>query len=83
VSCMDCLILHNILKTTLEFTNTIQNCGANCEKLFVVLQNPVAHCWSEQTHHKRKFCNVCRKRLDDSLSIHCEGKCYLMQRLSS
>ncbi|GFG39878.1 hypothetical protein Cfor_03863, partial [Coptotermes formosanus] len=34
--------------------------------------NPVAHCWSEQTHHKRKFCNVCRKRLDDSLSIHCE-----------
>jgi len=46
------------------------------KKLFVVLQNPVAHCWSEQTHHKRKFCNVCRKRLDDSLSIHCEGKCY-------
>nr|CAD7442330.1 unnamed protein product [Timema bartmani] len=35
-------------------------------------QNPVAHCWSEPIHHKRKFCNVCRKRLEDSLSIHCE-----------
>ncbi|PNF19052.1 Diacylglycerol kinase theta, partial [Cryptotermes secundus] len=37
-----------------------------------LIKNPVAHCWSEQTHQKRKFCNVCRKRLDDSLSIHCE-----------
>ncbi|GLG94751.1 Diacylglycerol kinase 1 [Gryllus bimaculatus] len=37
-----------------------------------LIKNPVAHCWSEQTHHKRKFCNVCRKRLEDSLSIHCE-----------
>ncbi|XP_049962542.1 diacylglycerol kinase theta isoform X3 [Schistocerca serialis cubense] len=37
-----------------------------------LIKNPVAHCWSEQTHHKRKFCNVCRKKLDDSLSIHCE-----------
>nr|CAD7426374.1 unnamed protein product [Timema monikensis] len=35
--------------------------------------NPVAHCWSEPIHHKRKFCNVCRKRLEDSLSIHCES----------
>ncbi|KAK6629819.1 hypothetical protein RUM43_003639 [Polyplax serrata] len=35
--------------------------------------NPVAHCWSEPTHHKRKFCNVCRKRIpEESLSIHCE-----------
>ncbi|XP_063244088.1 diacylglycerol kinase theta isoform X3 [Bacillus rossius redtenbacheri] len=37
-----------------------------------LIKNPVAHCWSEPTHHKRKFCNVCRKRLEDSLSIHCE-----------
>ncbi|XP_044743500.1 diacylglycerol kinase theta isoform X6 [Chrysoperla carnea] len=37
-----------------------------------LIKNPVAHCWSEQIHHKKKFCNVCRKRLDDSLSIHCE-----------
>ncbi|XP_046735909.1 diacylglycerol kinase theta isoform X2 [Diprion similis] len=37
-----------------------------------LIKNPVAHCWSEQAHHKRKFCNVCRKRLEDSPSIHCE-----------
>lgn len=44
------------------------------EVLFCWTQNPVAHCWSEQVHHRRKFCNVCRKRLDDNLSIHCESK---------
>ncbi|XP_018350042.1 PREDICTED: diacylglycerol kinase theta isoform X9 [Trachymyrmex septentrionalis] len=37
-----------------------------------LINNPVAHCWSEQVHCKRKFCNVCRKRLDDNLAIHCE-----------
>ncbi|KAK2580423.1 hypothetical protein KPH14_006173 [Odynerus spinipes] len=37
-----------------------------------LIKNPVAHCWSEQVHRKRKFCNVCRKRLDDNLSIHCQ-----------
>ncbi|XP_011648138.1 diacylglycerol kinase theta isoform X8 [Pogonomyrmex barbatus] len=37
-----------------------------------LIKNPVAHCWSGQVHRKRKFCNVCRKRLDDNLSIHCE-----------
>ncbi|XP_051154846.1 diacylglycerol kinase theta isoform X5 [Leptopilina boulardi] len=38
-----------------------------------LIKNPVAHCWSEQVTHRRKFCNVCRKRLDDhSTSIHCE-----------
>ncbi|KAK9303017.1 hypothetical protein QLX08_005186 [Tetragonisca angustula] len=37
-----------------------------------LIKNPVAHCWSDQVHHRRKFCNVCRKRLDDNLSIHCE-----------
>ncbi|KAK9758856.1 Ras association (RalGDS/AF-6) domain [Popillia japonica] len=37
-----------------------------------LIKNPVAHCWSETVHHKRKFCNVCRKRLDDSEAIHCE-----------
>ncbi|XP_066584686.1 diacylglycerol kinase theta [Prorops nasuta] len=36
------------------------------------IKSPVAHCWSEQVHRKRKFCNVCRKRLDDNLSVHCE-----------
>ncbi|CAH1406535.1 unnamed protein product [Nezara viridula] len=44
-----------------------------CQQELDPKQNPVAHCWSEQTHHKRKFCNVCRKRLEDSsLSSHCE-----------
>ncbi|XP_033224636.1 diacylglycerol kinase theta isoform X3 [Belonocnema kinseyi] len=38
-----------------------------------LIKNPVAHCWSEQVTHRRKFCNVCRKRLDDhTTSIHCE-----------
>ncbi|CAH1127087.1 unnamed protein product [Ceutorhynchus assimilis] len=37
-----------------------------------LVKNPVAHCWSEALHQKRKFCNVCRKRLDDCDSIHCE-----------
>ncbi|KAJ8971365.1 hypothetical protein NQ317_016560 [Molorchus minor] len=42
-----------------------------------LIKNPVAHCWSEPFHHKRKFCNVCRKRLDDSESIHCERECHV------
>ncbi|XP_020283288.1 diacylglycerol kinase theta isoform X2 [Pseudomyrmex gracilis] len=39
-----------------------------------LIKNPVAHCWSEQAkeNRKKKFCNVCRKRLDDTLSVHCE-----------
>ncbi|KAK2703868.1 hypothetical protein QYM36_017796 [Artemia franciscana] len=38
-----------------------------------LVENPVAHCWSEPGHgSKRRFCNVCRKRFDDSLSLRCE-----------
>ncbi|XP_070208433.1 diacylglycerol kinase theta-like isoform X1 [Littorina saxatilis] len=37
-----------------------------------LIKNPVAHCWSEPSHFKRKFCNVCRKRLEDSPAIRCE-----------
>ncbi|XP_055297893.1 diacylglycerol kinase theta isoform X7 [Sitodiplosis mosellana] len=36
-----------------------------------IIKNPVAHCWSEPTHHKRKFCTVCRKRFDESPAVHC------------
>lgn len=36
-------------------------------------QNPVAHCWSEPSHLKRKFCCVCRKRTDEGLSVECES----------
>ncbi|KAK2179943.1 hypothetical protein NP493_466g05012 [Ridgeia piscesae] len=38
----------------------------------LLFQNPVAHCWSEPGHFKRKFCNICRKRLEDSLAMRCE-----------
>uniref|UniRef100_T1JKZ6 Diacylglycerol kinase n=1 Tax=Strigamia maritima TaxID=126957 RepID=T1JKZ6_STRMM len=37
-----------------------------------LVKNPVAHCWTEPTHFKRKFCNVCRKRLEDSTAMKCE-----------
>ncbi|KAL5110455.1 Diacylglycerol kinase theta [Taenia crassiceps] len=37
-----------------------------------LIQDPMAHCWSDVGHFKRKFCNVCRKRLDDLLSVRCE-----------
>ncbi|XP_058464786.1 diacylglycerol kinase theta isoform X4 [Malaya genurostris] len=36
-----------------------------------LIRNPVAHCWSEPAHHKRKFCTVCRKRLDETTAVHC------------
>ncbi|XP_064653188.1 diacylglycerol kinase theta-like isoform X3 [Lineus longissimus] len=44
-----------------------------CSSIAVnLIKNPVAHCWSEPAHFKRKFCNVCRKRLEDSWAIRCE-----------
>ncbi|MPC55635.1 hypothetical protein E2C01_049578 [Portunus trituberculatus] len=33
---------------------------------------PVAHCWSEPIHVRRRHCNVCRKKLDDTLALKCE-----------
>ncbi|CAH8478417.1 unnamed protein product [Schistosoma rodhaini] len=36
------------------------------------IKSPVSHCWSDVGRFKRKFCNVCRKRLEDSLSVRCE-----------
>jgi len=40
-----------------------------------VFQRPVRHCWSGLTkEYKKKFCNVCRKRLDDIPSRYCESK---------
>ena len=39
-----------------------------------MIQNPVAHTWSEPQHIKRRFCCVCRKRTDDTPSSECEGK---------
>ncbi|PAA64773.1 hypothetical protein BOX15_Mlig034123g1 [Macrostomum lignano] len=33
---------------------------------------PISHCWSDPGHFKRKFCNVCRKRLEDFAAVRCE-----------
>lgn len=53
-------------------TNVVTPCSgvAPCQ-----IKNPVAHCWSEPLHHKRRFCNVCRKRLDEIAAVHCLSKC--------
>ncbi|VDK19806.1 unnamed protein product [Anisakis simplex] len=32
----------------------------------------IAHTWSEPSHIKRRFCCVCRKRTDDTLTVECE-----------
>uniref|UniRef100_A0A914ZLA0 Diacylglycerol kinase n=2 Tax=Parascaris TaxID=6254 RepID=A0A914ZLA0_PARUN len=37
-----------------------------------LIKNPVAHTWSEPSHIKRRFCCVCRKRTDDTLTVECE-----------
>lgn len=38
-----------------------------------VIANPVPHCWTEVGHLKRKFCSVCRRRIDpDVNSVKCE-----------
>nr|XP_022288117.1 diacylglycerol kinase theta-like isoform X3 [Crassostrea virginica]XP_022333680.1 diacylglycerol kinase theta-like isoform X3 [Crassostrea virginica] len=37
-----------------------------------LIKNPVAHCFSTPSIFKRKFCDVCRKRLEDSPAIRCE-----------
>ncbi|XP_065196869.1 diacylglycerol kinase theta-like [Sycon ciliatum] len=38
----------------------------------VLVKDPVAHRWGEKQKFKRTFCNVCRKRMDDSLGYRCE-----------
>ena len=38
-----------------------------------LVKNPVAHVWSERIVIKRKFCNVCRKKIEDVLGLCCEG----------
>lgn len=52
-----------------------------CAKLVVSLctsyaadqiKNPAAHCLTESGHFKKKFCNVCHKRLDDADGMRCE-----------
>lgn len=31
------------------------------------------HCWTDTGHLKRKFCNVCRKRIEDNPALRCEN----------
>ncbi|XP_059612135.1 diacylglycerol kinase theta isoform X7 [Phlebotomus argentipes] len=49
-------------------TNVVTPCSGIAPS---IIKNPVAHCWSEPTHHKRRFCTVCRKRLDETPAVHC------------
>ncbi|CAO1437458.1 unnamed protein product [Diamesa tonsa] len=49
-------------------TNVVTPCQGIAPCL---IKNPVAHCFSEPTHHKRRFCTVCRKRLDETPAVHC------------
>ncbi|XP_052865361.1 diacylglycerol kinase theta isoform X2 [Anopheles cruzii] len=49
-------------------SNTVTPCLGIAPYL---IRNPVAHCFSEPSHHKRKFCSVCRKRLDETPAVHC------------
>ncbi|KAK6052103.1 phorbol esters/diacylglycerol binding domain protein, partial [Cooperia oncophora] len=43
-----------------------------CSRKDMHVKNPVAHTWSQPGLIKRKFCCVCRKRTDESLSLECE-----------
>ncbi len=33
----------------------------------------MCHIWSDVSRFKRKFCNICRKRLEDFSAVRCEG----------
>ncbi|XP_069092678.1 diacylglycerol kinase theta [Pleurodeles waltl] len=33
---------------------------------------PVAHCFRQPGHYKKKFCSVCRKHLEESSALRCE-----------
>ncbi|CAF0747321.1 unnamed protein product [Rotaria sp. Silwood1] len=38
----------------------------------ILIKNPVCHIWSDISRFKRKFCNICRKRLEDFSAVRCE-----------
>ena len=44
-------------------------------------QNPVAHVWSDRMLIKRKFCNVCRKKMEDVTGLCCEGNVKTFDKL--
>lgn len=42
--------------------------------VIIFIKNLVVYCFSIFFIFKRKFCDVCRKRLEDSVVIRCECK---------
>ena len=58
-------------KSKLSTRNIVRESSSTC---FFVLKNPVCHIWSDISRFKRKFCNICRKRLEDFSAVRCEGK---------
>ena len=42
-------------------------------------QEPVAHSWSGPSFFRRRFCCVCRKRLEDHVAFRCQGESAMNQ----
>ncbi|GFS81264.1 diacylglycerol kinase [Trichonephila clavipes] len=55
-----------------SFPPASRNDRSASQLLGFVQHNPVPHCWGEPGHLKRRFCNVCRKRIEDSCAVRCE-----------
>lgn len=36
------------------------------------ITKPVSHSWSDPGAYRKKFCNVCRRKLDEALAVKCE-----------
>ncbi|XP_077990664.1 diacylglycerol kinase theta-like [Glandiceps talaboti] len=49
--------------------NVISPCSSIASNL---IKDPIAHTWGEPDRFKKKFCNVCRRSLGDSLAVRCE-----------
>ncbi|GAB6028280.1 hypothetical protein CHUAL_002459 [Chamberlinius hualienensis] len=62
-------VLAKLLTITTELITVVSPCVSIAATL---VTNPVAHCWSEPNYFKRKFCNVCRKKIEDSSASRCE-----------
>ena len=68
-----CIVQMTTISFLLPSSSFIGWVSSHCGFVFF-LQDPIAHCWSEPGHFKQKFCNVCRKRLEDCSAIRCECK---------
>lgn len=61
-------VASNVIKVSIPLRGP--RLGPNPRHL--AFQNPVPHCWTETSSLKRKFCNVCRKRIEDHTALRCE-----------